>query len=107
MDRSRHRRRSRRTLRYFFTSAMSVVLITTQLFGTAPENELSTTFQQTLGEYFPEELLNPMNEYLELLAAPTIPVAGQEVIETVDVVEAEDVAFALAEIGRASCRERV
>lgn len=41
------------------------MLISTRLFGTAPENDLSTIFQQVLGENLPPAMVAPLNDYVQ------------------------------------------
>jgi len=71
IDRSRHRNRVRRLLRFTFVVGSSAVLISTRLFGAAPENSLSTTFQQVIGESLPSGLSAHLNNYAQSLGSET------------------------------------
>ena len=47
-------------------------MIATGGFGVFPENPLTQTFQQVIGENIPADFLQPFNSYMEVVSAPTI-----------------------------------
>lgn len=56
-----------------FTFTLTTVMVATNGFGAFPENALTESFQEVLGENFPPEVLDPFNSYMEGLSAPQIP----------------------------------
>ena len=48
-------------------------MVATGAFGTLPENAITESFQEVLGESLPPEILDPFNTYMENLSAPQIP----------------------------------
>lgn len=79
MDRSRRsypstRRTSRRSsLRYLATALLTTGMVATGGFGTLPDNPITQTFQEEIGENLPDTILDPINSLLDELAVPTIP----------------------------------
>ncbi len=54
-------------------------MVATGGFGAFPDNPLTQTFQEVIGENIPADFLNPFNTYMEDLSVPTIqPLAGSD-----------------------------
>jgi hypothetical protein len=81
MDRASHRSRLRRLIRYSFIVGVSVTLISTRLFGAAPENDLSTIFQQVLGENLSPGLVAPLNDYVRNFGPESFSLEGSDASE--------------------------
>lgn len=48
-------------------------MVATGGFGALPENPITQAVQEEIGRSFPEEILDPINSYLDELSVPTIP----------------------------------
>jgi hypothetical protein len=62
----------RSSARYIVTVVLTTAVVATGGFGTLPDNPITETFQEEIGENVPVSILEPVNSYLELLSAPTI-----------------------------------
>lgn len=55
-----------------FTTALTTTMVATSGFGAFPNNPLTETFQEVIGENFPSELLKPFNAFMDNISAPQI-----------------------------------
>ena|GEM_PF-3193082 len=53
---------------------LSVASLATDAFGVVPDNPFSQDFRDLLREAFPADFIEPINQYLQELVVPTIPV---------------------------------
>ena len=78
MDRSRSlrqppRRAERRSsARFLVTMLLTTGIVATGGLGTFPENPVTQELQKEIGKNVPQEILDPLNSYLNELSAPTI-----------------------------------
>src|SRR5215510_13236491 len=73
IPRSRTPQKRRRSLmRFVFTFTVTTAMITTGGFGTFPDNPITETFQEEIGQNIPENFLKPVNSYMENFSVPTI-----------------------------------
>ena len=83
------RAQRRSSVRFLFTVLLTTGMVATGGFGALPDNPITQTFQEEIGQNVPETILNPINSYLEQLAAPTIqpqPVSASPSGAPLDVV---------------------
>src|SRR6185503_19873944 len=67
------RRAERRSsYRFLVTALLTSTMVATGGFGALPDNPVTQSLQEEIGQNIPEPLLNPLNSYLEQLSAPTI-----------------------------------
>lgn len=68
------RRATRRSpVRFLVTTLLTTSMVATGGFGAFPDNPVTTTFQEEIGQNFSEVFLDPLNAYLDQIPAPTIP----------------------------------
>lgn len=73
VSRAPQKNKKRRSgFRFLFTFAVTTTMIATGGFGAFPENPLTQTFQEVIGENIPADFLQPFNSYMEVVSAPTI-----------------------------------
>src|ERR1051325_10726931 len=61
------------TVRFFLTFTLTTTMVATGAFGAIPNNPVTKTFREQVGQNIPESFLNPVNSYLDELRVPTIP----------------------------------
>jgi hypothetical protein len=59
-------------VRFFLTFTVTTTVIATGAFGAIPNNPVTNTFQEEIGQNVPEPFLEPLNSYLDELSVPTI-----------------------------------
>ncbi len=88
------RKRRAHAAQALFAFLLSVLSLATDGFGTVPNNPFSQDFRELISENLPEELIQPLNEYLAELIVPTIP--AKKVVEESE-IDLPDTADELAE----------
>ena len=66
------RKKRRSNFRFLLVVTATTAMVATGGFGALPENPLTQTFQEVIGENITEELLESFNSLMESIAAPTI-----------------------------------
>lgn len=63
----------RSSFRYLATVLVTTSMVATGGFGALPDNPVTQAVQEEIGRNFPEEILEPINSFLDELSVPTIP----------------------------------
>jgi hypothetical protein len=67
------RKRTNRVMRYLIGTTVTTAMVVTNGMGTLPPNPISQQVQEAIQEHAPAEFVEPLNDYLENVAAPTLP----------------------------------
>ena len=58
--------------RFVLAFTLTTTMVATGAFGAIPDNPVTNTFQEEIGQNVPESFLEPLNSYLDELSVPTI-----------------------------------